>query len=346
MQELTITRPDDWHCHLRDGAALKLTVPATAHYFGRAIVMPNLTPPVTTVAAAKKYRERVLQHLPEQSSFEPLMTLYLTDLTTADIIKEAKQSGFIHAVKLYPAGATTNSAAGVTDFKKIYPALEAMQTHDLPLLIHGEIVDKEIDIFDREKSFIERELMPIRKHFPMLRIVLEHLTTSDGVEFVQSQNETLAATLTAHHLLLNRNDLLVGGIKPHFYCLPILKARKHQQALIKAAISGNAKFFLGTDSAPHSKTSKESHCGCAGIFTAHAAVGLYAEVFEANGALDKLEAFASFYGADFYGLPRSKDKLKLIKKSWRVPEIYQFGDEILVPFRAGDEVAWTVSSSG
>ncbi len=319
INTLTLTRPDDWHLHLRDGVALKAVLPDTARQFARAIVMPNLRPPVTTTGLAGEYRARILAALPKELNFEPLMTLYLTDNTSADEIKRAKASGFIHGVKLYPAGATTNSDSGVTDILKCNAALEAMQEVGLPLLVHAEVTDGDVDVFDRERAFIDRHMTPLLKRFPGLRVVFEHITTKDAADFVASAPANVGATITAHHLLMNRNDMFKGGIQPHHYCLPILKREEHRVALVKAAISGNAKFFLGTDSAPHAKHTKEAACGCAGMYTAHAAIELYAEAFEAAGALDKLEAFASFYGADFYGLPRNTSKITLEKASWLVP---------------------------
>lgn len=347
MVELTITRPDDWHVHLRDGAALQHTCADMARYFGRAIVMPNLTPPATTVAATLDYRARIvqaMQALPRQ--FEPLMTLYLTDQTDADEIHLAARTADVHAVKLYPAGATTNSAAGVAELEALYPTLAAMEEADLPLLVHGEVTDHEIDIFDREKVFIDRHLVPITQRFPALRVVLEHITTEDAVQFVTAAAATVAATITAHHLLFNRNDLLVGGIRPHYYCLPILKRNTHQQALQAAAISGNPKFFLGTDSAPHSTASKEASCGCAGVYSAHAALELYAEVFEQLHALDKLEAFAAHFGADFYRLPRNRDTITLRQQSWEVPAQLPLGAGTLTPLRAAQTVGWQVVDAG
>ena len=347
MIELTITRPDDWHVHLRDGDALQHTCADMARYFGRAIVMPNLSPPAATVALALDYRERIKQAmraLPRQ--FEPLMTLYLTDQTDAREIHLAAKTEGVHAVKLYPAGATTNSAAGVARLEALYPTLAAMEEAGLPLLIHGEVTDHEIDIFDREKVFIDRHLAPITQRFPALSVVLEHITTSDAVQFVSDAADTVAATITVHHLLLNRNDMLAGGIRPHYYCLPILKRNSHQQALQAAAVSGNPKFFLGTDSAPHSTASKETACGCAGVYSAHAALELYAEVFEQLNALDKLEAFASHFGADFYKLPRNADTITLRKKSWDVPAHYPLGTATLTPLRALQTVGWQVVGTG
>ncbi|HSB97280.1 MAG TPA: dihydroorotase [Spongiibacteraceae bacterium] len=343
MLELRITRPDDWHVHLRDGDALAHTASDLARYFGRAIVMPNLVPPITTTAAAIAYGQRIAaaqQHCARQ--FTPLPVLYLTDATSPQEIAAAKNSGAVFAAKLYPAGATTNSANGVTDLQHIYPVLGAMQEHDLPLLIHGEVTDSAIDVFDREKIFIERHLQAIVSSFPALRIVFEHITTADAVAFVRATPATVAATITAHHLLYNRNHMLAGNIRPHFYCLPILKRNTHQQALIAAATSGDAKFFLGTDSAPHARHKKETACGCAGCYTAHAAIELYAEAFEQAGALPRLEGFASFFGADFYRLPRNTDTITLRKQAWQVPEQLSFGTESLIPLRAGEEISWQV----
>ncbi|MCX4188361.1 dihydroorotase [Methylophaga sp. OBS4] len=342
LTQLTLARPDDWHLHLRDDLALGRTVPDTARSFARAIIMPNLRPPVTTTEMAIAYRDRIIAARPADSHFEPLMTLYLTDNTKAEEIQRASQSGMVHAVKLYPAGATTNSDAGVTDLAKCRSALEAMQACGLPLLVHGEVTAAEIDVFDREKIFIERILQPLLKEFPALKVVFEHITTTDAVQFVAEADDRIAATITPHHLLLNRNDLLVGGIHPHHYCLPVLKRNTHQQALIKAAASGNPKFFLGTDSAPHPRSGKENSCGCAGIYSAYAAIELYAEVFDAAGELDKLEAFASFYGADFYGLPRNTDVITLTKQSWSVPDSLEFAGETLVPMRAGGVINWQI----
>ena len=340
MQTLTLIRPDDWHLHLRDGAALAIVVPHTARQFVRAIVMPNLKSPVTGTAQAAAYRERILAAVPQGLTFTPLMTLYLTDNTPVEEIDRAKASGFVHAVKYYPAGATTNSDAGVTDIGKCFATLARMEELGLPLLVHGEVTDAEVDIFDRERVFVERVLAPLLKRFPRLRLVLEHITTLEGVQFVESTGPNVAGTLTAHHLLMNRNALLAGGIRPHHYCLPVLKREAHRRALVQAATSGNPKFFLGTDSAPHARNAKEAACGCAGCYTALNALELYAEVFEAAGALDKLEAFASFHGADFYGLPRNTDKLTLEKATWRVPDSLPFGDDLLVPLRAGETLHW------
>lgn len=341
---LTLTRPDDWHIHLRDGAALAHTVPAVARYFGRAIVMPNLVPPARTTAEALAYRERILAARPAGSAFEPLMVLYLTDNTSADEIVKAKASGLVHAVKLYPAGATTNSDSGVTDIAQTYPALEKMAEVGLPLLLHGEVTHADVDIFDREKVFLDTVLAPLLQRFPTLKVVLEHITTEDAAGFVAEAPANVGATITAHHLLFNRNHMLVGGVRPHYFCLPILKRRRHQEALVRAATSGNPKYFLGTDSAPHPKGAKESACGCAGSYTAHAALELYAEVFEAAGALDRLEGFASFHGPDFYGLPRNGDRITLVKKEWPVPETYPFGNDVVVPIRAGATLSWCIQS--
>ena len=338
--QITLIRPDDWHLHLRDGAALQAVLPDSARQFARAIVMPNLRPPVTTTELAIAYRERILAALPKGVSFEPLMTLYLTDNTTADEIKRAKVSGIIHGIKLYPAGATTNSDAGVSDLANCTQALEAMQDVGLPLLVHAEVTDTDVDIFDREKVFIDRHMISLLKNFPKLNIIFEHITTKDAADFVAESSKNVAATITAHHLLMNRNDMFKGGIQPHHYCLPILKRESHRQALVKAATSGNAKFFLGTDSAPHAKHTKEAACGCAGMYTAHAAIELYAEAFEAANSLDKLEAFASFYGADFYGLPRNTAQITLQKTSWIVPNELPMANESLVPLRAGQQVLW------
>ena len=342
MQQLILTRPDDWHLHLRDGALMQSVLPDSARQFARAIVMPNLRPPVTTTEQAQAYRARILAALPAGSAFEPLMTLYLTDNTTAQEIRNARESGVIHAVKLYPAGATTNSDAGVTDIRKTYPALEAMQRCNMPLLVHGEATDPAVDVFDREAVFIERVLQPLLRNLPQLRTVFEHITTREAVQFVTGAPVTVAATITAHHLLYNRNALFSGGIRPHYFCLPVLKRETHRAALGAAAASGNPKFFLGTDSAPHAQHTKETACGCAGIYTAHAALELYAEAFEQLGALDRLEGFASFYGADFYRLPRNTGRITLRKESWQVPDSLAFGEHRLVPLRAGEEVKWRV----
>ncbi|MGC2047793.1 MAG: dihydroorotase [Gallionella sp.] len=343
MQQLTLIRPDDWHLHLRDGALMKSVLPDTARQFARAIVMPNLRPPVTTTEQAMAYRVRILAALPSGMAFEPLMTLYLTDNTSAEEIRKAKQSGIIHAIKLYPAGATTNSDAGVTDLRKTYAALEEMQRCGMPLLVHGEVTDPAVDVFDRESVFIARILQPLLRDLPELRVVFEHITTSDAAQFVADAADNIAATITAHHLLYNRNAMLVGGIRPHYYCLPLLKRETHREALVIAATSGSKKFFLGTDSAPHAKHTKENACGCAGCYTAHSALEFYAEVFEQAGALDKLEGYASFFGADFYGLPRSTQKITLRKVEWRVPETLGFGEHRLVPLRAGEVMKWKLA---
>ncbi|MDP1593267.1 MAG: dihydroorotase [Gallionella sp.] len=340
MQQLTLTRPDDWHLHLRDGALMQSVLPDTARQFARAIVMPNLRPPVTTTAQALEYRARILAALPAGAVFEPLMTLYLTDVTSAAEIRRARDSGIVHAVKLYPAGATTNSDAGVTDIRKTYAALEEMQRCGMPLLVHGEVTDSHIDVFDREAVFIERVMQPLLKDMPGLRVVFEHITTRDAAQFVMSAPDNIAATLTPQHLLYNRNAMLVGGIRPHFYCLPILKRETHREALVKAATSGSPKFFLGTDSAPHAQHTKENACGCAGCYSAHNAIELYAEAFEAAGALDKLKGFASFYGADYYGLPRNTAQITLRKEDWLVPATVGFGEHKLVPLRAGETMKW------
>ena len=340
MDKITITRPDDWHLHLRDGDALKAVLPDTANRFGRAIVMPNLRPPVTTTALAAEYRQRILDALPAGANFEPLMTLYLTDNTSAAEITRAKASGFVHGVKLYPAGATTNSDSGVSSLDACGEALEAMQESGMPLLVHAEVTDVDVDVFDRERVFIDRHMQPLLTKYPGLKVVFEHITTKDAAEFVVSAPSNVAATITPHHLLMNRNAMFTGGIRPHHYCLPILKREEHRLALVSAATSGNPKFFLGTDSAPHAKSSKEAACGCAGMYSAHAGIELYAEAFEAAGALDKLESFASFYGADFYGLPRNTDQITLLKTAWNVPESITFAADILVPLRAGQSIAW------
>jgi len=336
---LTITRPDDWHIHFRDGAAMQSVLPDTARVFGRAIAMPNLKPPVVNVADSAAYRARLLAAA-AGTAFEPLMTLYLTDNTTPEEIRHARASGFVHAVKYYPAGATTNSDSGVTELAKAYPAIAAMEETGMPLLLHGEVVDPDVDVFDREAVFIERHLVRLLKDFPRLKIVLEHITTRQAAEFVAAAPANVAATVTVHHLLYNRNAMFKGGIRPHLYCLPVLKREAHRQALIAAAISGNPKFFLGTDSAPHAVGAKETACGCAGIYSAHAAIELYAEAFEDAGALDKLEAFASFFGADFYGLPRHTDTITLRRESWNVPASFKLGAETLVPLRASEGVRW------
>jgi len=338
--QLTITRPDDWHLHVRDGAALQYTVPFTARQFGRAIIMPNLTPPSITTEQALAYRERILAATPAKYNFTPLMTLYLTDNTRAEEIKKASESGHVMAVKLYPAGATTNSDAGVTDIKKCYGALQALQQYNMPLLVHGEVTHADVDIFDREKQFIDTVLIPTRKDFPELKIVFEHITTKDAVAYVLAEDKFTGATITPQHLLYNRNAIFKGGIRPHYYCLPVLKREEHRLALNEAATSGNNKFFLGTDSAPHAQHKKEISCGCAGIFSAPLAIELYARAFEANNALDKLEGFASFFGADFYGLERNKEKITLQKKNWTVPDSYPFVDGEIIPLHAGETESW------
>lgn len=341
MTTITITRPDDWHVHLRDGEVLKDTVRDISRYNGRALIMPNTIPPITDTELAIAYRERIMAEKPS-AQFAPLMALYLTDNTTPDEIRKAKASGLVVAAKLYPAGATTNSDSGVTSAKNIYPVLEAMEEVGMLLLVHGEVTAHEVDIFDREKQFLETVLAPIVNDFPNLKIVLEHITTADAANFVNAANDNVAATITAHHLMYNRNHMLVGGIKPHFYCLPILKRNTHQQALVAAATSGSKKFFLGTDSAPHAKDKKEAACGCAGSYTAHAALELYAEVFEQEGKLDKLEGFASHNGPDFYGLPRNADTVTLTKQAWAVPASMPFGNDLVVPIKAGEDVIWSV----
>jgi dihydroorotase len=337
---ITLIRPDDWHLHLRDGAAMASVLPHTARQFARAIVMPNLKPPVTTAQDAAAYRERILAALPEGMVFEPLMTLYLTDNTPADEIRRAQDTGFIHAVKLYPAGATTNSAAGVTDLRKCYKTLEAMQELDMPLLVHGEVTDHEIDLFDREAVFIERVMRPLRRDFPELKIVFEHITTKDAAEYVAEAEGPIAATITAHHLLYNRNEIFKGGINPHYYCLPVLKREVHRLALVTAATSGDERFFLGTDSAPHAQHAKESSCGCAGCYTALHAMELYATAFEQAGALDKLEAFASLNGPNFYGLPVNEGSITLKRETWTIPPTVAMGEEALVPLDAGGQIGW------
>ena len=341
MNSITLTRPDDWHLHLRDGAAMAAVLPDTARRFARAIVMPNLKPPVTTVALAAAYRERILAALPVGMDFSPLMTLYLTDNMAPSEIDAARASGFVHAVKLYPAGATTNSDAGVTDLKKCAATLARMEKLGLPLLVHGEVTDPAVDVFDREAVFIDRVLVPLLRDFPALKLVLEHITTRDGIDFVTAGGANVAGTLTAHHLLLNRNAIFAGGIRPHHYCLPVLKRETHRRALVAAAISGSPKFFLGTDSAPHAQSTKEAACGCAGCYTANAGIELYAEVFDAENALDKLEAFASFHGTDFYGLPRNAGTIALKREAQAVPASLDYlpGDR-LVPLRAGESIAW------
>jgi dihydroorotase len=342
MDTLTLCKPDDWHLHVRDGDALGSVVPHTARQFARAIIMPNLKPPVTTTDMAVSYRQRILAAVPAGYAFEPLMTLYLTDNTSPAEIISAKQSGIIHGVKLYPAGATTHSDAGVTDIDNVTAVLAAMEQHGMPLLVHGEATEPSIDIFDREKVFIDKVLTRLVQDFPDLKVVLEHITTADGIQFVQSRERNVAGTITAHHLLMNRNAMFSGGIRPHHYCLPILKREQHRLALVAAATSGDPRFFLGTDSAPHPKGSKESGCGCAGIYTAHAAIELYAEAFDSVGALDKLEGFASFHGPDFYELPRNTGTITLAKIEQNVAEAFPLGDDVVVPFRAGNTIPWSL----
>jgi dihydroorotase len=340
MDTLTITRPDDWHLHLRDGAALAAVLPDTARQFARAIVMPNLKPPVTTTALAGAYRQRIIDALPQDMAFEPLMTLYLTDNTPAEEIHRARASGFVHAVKLYPAGATTNSDSGVTSLAKCRAALAAMEECGMVLAIHGEVVDHEVDVFDRERVFIERELIPLRRDFPGLRVVFEHITTRDAADYVRQADGDIAATITAHHLLYNRNAIFQGGVRPHWYCLPVLKRETHREALLAAATSGNPRFFLGTDSAPHARHTKEASCGCAGCYTARTAMELYTAAFEEAGALDRLEAFASFHGPDFYRLPRNRERIKLRRAPQVVPLELPYGGDTLVPLAAGETLAW------
>jgi len=343
---LTLTRPDDWHLHLRDGAALGAVLGHTAARFARAIVMPNLRPPVTTTAEAAAYRQRILAALPAGCSFEPMMTLYLTDRTSAAEVARAHASGFVRAIKYYPAGATTHSDAGVTDLARVHPVLARMEELDLPLLVHGEVTDPAVDVFDREQVFIDRILADLIRRFPALRIVFEHVTTREATEFVAAQGPRVAATITAHHLLLNRNALFEGGLRPHHYCLPVLKRERHRAALVAAATGGSGKFFLGTDSAPHARPAKEAARGCAGIYSAHAAIELYAEAFEQAHALDRLEAFASFHGPDFYRLPRNQGSISLVREPWSPPAVYPLGDEVIVPLRAGEPVGWRLVQSG
>ena len=341
---LQIIRPDDWHLHVRSGEMLKSVIGMTAAQMGRAIIMPNLSPPVSNAAQAKQYHQEIMNALPAESNFTPLMVLYLTDNTTPEQVQTAVDGGLVVAAKLYPAGATTNSDSGVTDINNIYPSLEKMQQLGVPLLVHGEVTDAKVDIFDREAVFIEQILSKVIEDLPDLKIVFEHITTKAAVDFVLSSGNNIAATITPHHLLANRNDMLVGGIKPHYFCLPILKRRDpHQLALLKAATSGNAKFFLGTDSAPHAKEHKESDCGCAGILNAHCAIELYATVFDSQNAMDKLEGFASFFGADFYNLPRNTDTIVLKKQDWVVPSSYAFADSTIVPFMAGKMLNWKMA---
>ncbi|GAA0556503.1 dihydroorotase [Halomonas salifodinae] len=340
MNEITLTQPDDWHLHVRDEEALDRVVPYSARQFGRAIIMPNLKPPVTTTEQALAYRQRILAAVPEGVAFEPLMTLYLTDNTAPEEIERAVASGQVHGVKLYPAGATTNSDSGVTSVDKCADAIAAMERLGLPLLVHGEVTHAEIDIFDREAVFIDRVMKPLLARFPDLKVVFEHITTRQAVEFVEAAPANVAATITAHHLLFNRNQMLVGGIRPHYYCLPVLKRESHREALLSAATSGSRKFFLGTDSAPHAKGAKESACGCAGAFTAPAAIELYATAFEQAGALDRLEGFASHHGPDFYGLPRNPRSITLKRESWILPESLPYGDEVIVPLMGGESLDW------
>lgn len=337
---LTLTRPDDWHLHVRDGDALQTVVPHTARQFARAIIMPNLQPPVTTTDQALAYRERILAAVPADADFTPLMTLYLTDTTAPAEIVRASASAHVHAVKLYPAGATTHADAGVTDITRTHAALAAMEEHGLPLLVHAEVTDRDVDVFDREAVFIDTLLAPLAARFPRLQIVLEHVTTREGIDFVLQSPDTVAATITAHHLLLNRNAMFAGGLQPHAYCLPVLKREHHREAVLQAATSGNPKFFLGTDSAPHARERKEAACGCAGIYTAHAALELYAEAFEQAGALERLEGFASHFGPDFYGLPRNTATITLEKAGWQVPESYPLGASTVVPLRSGETLHW------
>jgi dihydroorotase len=343
MTQLTITRPDDWHLHVRDGAAMACVVPHSAAQFGRALIMPNLRPPVTTAALATAYRERILRAVPPGASFQPLMSLYLTDRLAPEEIVRARAAGVV-AVKLYPAGATTNSDAGVTDLRKTYPTLEAMQREGILLLVHGEVTDPEVDIFDREAVFLERQLIPLRRDFPELKIVVEHMTTREATQYVRDADRFTAATITAHHLLYNRNAIFTGGIRPHYYCLPVLKREAHRQALVEAATSGSPKFFLGTDSAPHPAVLKEHALGCAGCYTALSAMELYAEAFDRAGALDKLEGFASFHGADFYGLPRNPGTITLKKEPWQLPEKVPFGEAELKPLAGGETLNWKVTA--
>ncbi|CAB3749625.1 Dihydroorotase [Paraburkholderia solisilvae] len=343
VDSISLARPDDWHLHVRDGAMLAAVLPHTARQFGRAIIMPNLKPPVTTTDQARAYRERILAALPAGAKFEPLMTLYLTDNTAPDEIRRARASGFVHGVKLYPAGATTNSDAGVSNLAKCAKTLEAMQETGMPLLVHGEVTDPSIDLFDREKEFIDRVMTPLRRDFPALKVVFEHITTKDAADYVRDADaapQLLAATITPHHLLYNRNAIFQGGIRPHYYCLPVLKREKHRVALVEAATSGNPRFFLGTDSAPHPKGLKEHACGCAGCYTALHALELYAEAFDNAGALDRLEGFASFFGADFYGLPRSNERVTLRREQWTLPAEVTAGDTPVVPLRAGETIGW------
>ena len=342
MNQLTIIKPDDWHLHVRDGEALRAVLPHSVRRFARAIIMPNLRPPIASTQSALAYRERIRAALPRGARFEPLMTLYLTEETTPDQVRSARASGAVYAIKYYPAGATTHSESGVTDLRRCLKSLEAMAETGLPLLVHGEVTDTQIDVFDREKAFIEHTLGPLVQRLPGLKIVLEHISTADAVRFVLAAPPNVAATITAHHLLLNRNALFQDGLRPHHYCLPLLKHEEHRQALLRAIASGEPKFFLGTDSAPHARTAKEAPCGCAGVYTAHAAIELYAEAFEAAGALGRLEAFASFHGADFYGLPRNSEQLTLVRREWTVPDELPYGTSTVVPMRAGERVRWSL----
>jgi dihydroorotase len=346
MTTLTLRRPDDWHVHLRDGAALGAVAKFTAQRFGRAIVMPNLKPAITTTDMARAYRERILAALPAGMSFEPLMTLYLTDATPPDEIDRARATGFVHGVKLYPAGATTHSDAGVTDIAHVYRVLERMERLGMPLLVHGETPHADVDVFDRETHFIDAVLEPLLERFATLRVVFEHITTARAVEFVAGARAGVAATITPQHLLHNRNAIFAGGIRPHYYCLPILKRERDRLALLDAATGGNPRFFLGSDSAPHDRAAKENACGCAGMFTAHAAIELYAEAFESVGRLDRLAGFAAEFGADFYGLPRHEDSITLLKETWVPPTVYDFGQGALVPYRAGEPIAWRLAGVG
>jgi dihydroorotase len=344
MNRLTMQRPDDWHVHLRDADALKAVAHFTAERFGRAIVMPNLKTPITTTALAGAYRQRIMAALPAGSRFEPLMTLYLTNDTPAEEIDRAKNSGFVHGVKLYPQGATTHSQAGVTDIKHVYGVLARMEKAGMPLQVHGESPQADVDVFDRETHFIDSVLAPLIERFPALTVVFEHITTARAVDFVRTARSGVAATITPQHLLHNRNAIFSGGVRPHFYCLPILKRERDRQALLAAATSGNPRYFLGTDSAPHERSTKETACGCAGMFTAHAAIELYTEAFESAGKLDRLEGFASHFGADFYGLPRHSDTITLLKETWTAPAQYAFGNGALIPYRAGEPIGWRLAS--
>ena len=343
MNQLTIIKPDDWHLHVRDGEALRAVLPHSVRRFARAIIMPNLQPPIASTQSALAYRERIRAALPPGARFEPLMTLYLTEETTPDQVRSARASGAVYAIKYYPAGATTHSESGVTDLRRCFKSLEAMAETGLPLLVHGEVTDTHVDVFDREKAFIDHTLGPLVQSLPSLKIVLEHISTADAVQFVLAAPPNVAATITAHHLLLNRNALFQGGLRPHHYCLPLLKHEEHRQALLRAIASGEPKFFLGTDSAPHARTAKEAQCGCAGVYTAHAAIELYAEAFEAAGALGRLEGFASLHGADFYGLPRNSEQLTLVRREWTVPDELPYGTSTVVPLRAGERVRWSLA---